>query len=66
MLQAAGCTRAMELDINPEWVSFNLFTHADDADPTVLTGTKLLPDMHRPPERFLGADSRDFVAILSR
>jgi hypothetical protein len=65
MLQAAGCVRAMELDINPQWVTFNLYTHPN-ADPTVLEGTKLLPDMHRPGERFLGADSRDFTAILIR
>jgi len=65
MLQAAGCVRAMELDINPEWVTFNLFTHPN-TDATALSGTKLLPDMHRPPERFLGADSRDFVAVLTR
>jgi len=65
MLQAAGCVRAMELDINPEWVTFNLFTHPD-ADTSVMTATKLLPDMRRPAERFLGPDSRDFVAVLTR
>jgi hypothetical protein len=65
MLQAAGCVRAMELDINPEWVTFNLFTH-QDPDATTLTASKLLPDMQRPAERFLGPDSRDFVAILAR
>jgi hypothetical protein len=64
MLQAAGCVRAMELDINPEWVTFNLFTHST-AD-GMLSGAKLLPDMNRPAERFLGADSRDFVAVLTR
>ena len=65
MLQAAGCVRAMELDINPEWVTFNLFTHPN-SDATALSGTKLLPDMHRPADRFLGPDSRDFVAVLAR
>jgi hypothetical protein len=54
----------MELDINPEWVTFNLFTHST-AD-GMLSGAKLLPDMNRPAERFLGADSRDFVAVLTR
>ena len=65
MLQAAGCVRAMELDINPEWVTFNLFTHPNADAPTV-SATKLLPDMRRPAERFLGDDSRDFVAVLTR
>jgi hypothetical protein len=65
MLQAAGCVRAMELDINPEWVTFNQFTHPN-ADASALSATKLLPDMHRPAERFLGTDSRDFVAVLTR
>lgn len=65
MLQAAGCVRAMELDINPEWVTFNLFTHPH-AGSTTVSATKLLPDMRRPAERFLGPDSRDFVAVLAR
>jgi hypothetical protein len=64
MLVRAGVVRAMELDINPNWVTFNLFAHPDPADPAATTGAKLLPDMHRPPERFLGPDSRDFTAIL--
>jgi hypothetical protein len=66
MLVAAGCTRAMELDINPEWVTFNLFSQGDAADPTALAGSKLLPDMYRTADRFLGADSRDFTAVLVR
>ena len=66
MLVAAGCVRAMELDINPEWVTFNLFSKGDAPDPNSLVGTKLLPDMYRTADRFLGADSRDFVAVLVR
>ena len=65
MLQAAGCVRAMELDINPEWVTFNLYAHPD-ADPGAVSAAKLLPDMRRSAERFLGPDSRDFVAVLTR
>lgn len=65
LLQAAGCVRAMELDINPEWVTFNLFTHPS-SDPTAIDATKLLPDMNRSAQRFLGPDSRDFIAVESR
>lgn len=64
MLVRAGVVRAMELDINPNWVTFNLFSHPDPTDPAAMTGAKLLPDMRRTPERYLGPDSRDFTAIL--
>jgi hypothetical protein len=64
MLVRAGVVRAMELDINPNWVTFNLFSHPDPADPTATTGAKLLPDMRRTADRYLGPDSRDFTAIL--
>ena len=66
LFRDAGCVRAMELDINPEWVTFNLYQHSDPSDPTALSGTKLLPDMRRSADRYLGPDSRDFVAVLSR
>ena len=34
-LQRAGAVRAMALDINPEWVTFNFYSHPDPADPSV-------------------------------
>ena len=64
MLVRAGVVRAMELDINPNWVTFNLFSHPDPSNPSTTTGTKLLPDMRRTPSRYLGPDSRDFTAVL--
>lgn len=64
MLVRAGAVRAMELDINPNWVTFNLFSHPDPNDPSTVTGAKLLPDMRRTPSRYLGPDSRDFTAVL--
>jgi hypothetical protein len=64
MLVRAGCVRAMELDINPNWVSYNLFTHPDPTRPDKISAQKLLPDMTRPATRFLGPDSRDFTAVL--
>ena len=66
MLLRAGCTRAMELDINPEWVTYNLYTHPDTAHPDDIVGRKLLPDMSRPANRYLGPDARDFTAVLLR
>jgi hypothetical protein len=65
MFVAAGCVRAMELDINPEWVTFNIFDHPDPADPAAIQPSKLLPDMQRPAARFLGDDSRDFIAVFA-
>jgi hypothetical protein len=62
-LQRAGAIRAMTLDINPEWVTFNFFEHPDPADPTVVTGVKLYPEMQRPADRYLGTESRDFFTI---
>ena len=57
LLDGAGCVRAMELDINPQWTSFVLFTGAQPAN--------LLPDMQNSPRRYDTASSRDFV-VLSR
>lgn len=66
LLARAGAVRAMELDINPEWVTFNVYAHPDPANPASIDARKLLPDMQRPATRYLGADSRDFIAIFSR
>lgn len=63
-LQRAGAVRAMSLDINPEWVTFNFYEHSP-ADPTVVSGVKLYPQMQRPADRYLGPtrESRDFFLI---
>jgi hypothetical protein len=66
LLTRAGAVRAMELDINPEWVTFNLYSHPDAANPAIIDATKVLPDMTRPAVRYLGADSRDFIAVFAR
>lgn len=67
-LQRAGAVRAMTLDINPEWVTFNIFSHTAAGDPSVVTGTKLYPQMQRPADRYLGPtrESRDFVEVSVR
>ncbi len=65
-LQRSGAVRAMSLDINPEWVTFNFFTHPSAPDrATAAVGTKLYPEMQRPSTRYLGptAESRDFFTV---
>jgi Phosphodiester glycosidase len=61
ILQHAGAVRAMELDINSEWVTFNFFGGRG------ATGAqKLLPDMTRDATRYLTPDDRDFFAVYAR
>ncbi|MHB1534482.1 MAG: phosphodiester glycosidase family protein [Acidimicrobiales bacterium] len=64
-LQRAGAVRAMTLDINPEWVTFNFYGHPNPANPAQLQPTKLYPQMQRPATRYLGPtnESRDFFTL---
>jgi hypothetical protein len=64
-LQRAGAVRAMTLDINPEWVTFNFYSHAP-SHPLDVTGTKLYPEMQRSADRYLPPvwESRDFFEVL--
>ena len=57
----AGAVRAMELDINSYWISFNTY-----AAPGGLMPSKLLGEIERPAERYLTPDDRDFFAVYSR
>lgn len=66
LLVRAGAVRAMELDINPDWVSCFVFNHPDPARPATVEGVKLIDAMHRPGNRYLVAGSRDFVMLSSR
>ena len=63
LLIAAGATRAMEYDINPQWVLFASFTNGPGPVPTTV-GAKLLPTMNYPPDHFLYPDWREFVAMF--
>jgi hypothetical protein len=58
ILRRAGAVRAIELDINEDWTSFITYRHPGAADPV-----NLLPEMLRPPERYLTPDERDFFAV---
>jgi hypothetical protein len=61
ILQRAGAVRAMELDINYDWATFNFYGTFSAGDPT-----KLLPGMSRPATRYLSPDDRDFFAVYAR
>jgi hypothetical protein len=61
ILQRAGAVRAMELDINYEWTTFNFFGARNAAG-----ATKLLPGMSRNATRYLTPDDRDFFAVYAR
>jgi len=62
VLRAAGAVRAMELDINSYWVSFDTFL--PEANGPV--ATKLLPNMARSANRYLVPGTRYFVAMFAR
>ncbi len=57
----AGAVRAMELDINSYWISFNAYALPGARDPF-----KLLEETERPAERYLTPDDRDFFAVYQR
>ena len=67
LLIAADAIRAMELDINPEWVSFATFTHAGGIAGTgIISGANLLAGMYLAPGHYLQPYSRDFFAVFAR
>jgi hypothetical protein len=59
VLIQAGAVRAMELDINPQWVSFSYYTGP-------ASGTDLVPGMVYGPSHWLSGSSRDFIAVFTR
>ncbi|MHB8466156.1 MAG: hypothetical protein ACYDH6_13685 [Acidimicrobiales bacterium] len=61
VLVAVGAQRAMELDINPQWV---FFAHYTGGLPPI--GTKLLASMNYAPAHVLNPSWRDFVAVFTR
>jgi hypothetical protein len=65
LLERAGAVRAMELDINADWVSAFTFDQTDPANPAAVHGVKLLPDMQRGDDRYLVPGERDFFALLA-
>jgi hypothetical protein len=59
MIQA-GAIRAMELDINPQWVSFSYYYSESGAGSTLLAG------MNFGPNHWLTGSQRDFITIFTR
>ncbi len=65
LLQRAGAVRAMELDINTDWVTAYTYSSPPFTDPTQVTGTKLIPEMTRGGDRYLVPGERDFFAFFA-
>jgi hypothetical protein len=63
LLRRAGAVTAMELDINPAWMSYEYYLHDHRANPTPVN---LLPDQQQPPDRYYFPNSRDFTAVYAR
>jgi hypothetical protein len=64
LLQRAGCVTAMELDINPDWMSFMYYlakNHPANPKPVNLLSTQV-----QPPNRYYYISNRDFTAVFSR
>jgi Phosphodiester glycosidase len=63
LLQRAGAVTAMQLDINPDWMSFMYYKHDQRANPVAVN---LLPDQIQPPDRYYYPANRDFTAVYAR
>ena len=63
MLQRAGAIRGMQLDINQEWVQLNTYTLGANG---AVHGRRLLHGMQHTGDRWLSADTRDFIAVFVR
>jgi hypothetical protein len=66
LMQRAGCQRAMELDINSSWTTFNFYAPVEAGNPASVLGTKMLADQRKPGDRYLAPDARDFIAVFQR
>jgi hypothetical protein len=63
-LLAAHVTRAVELDINPEWVAAYLYGHRGGKGP--LAPVPIVPGQQGVPGQFLAPYSRDFFTVVPR
>jgi len=64
LLHEAGAVEALQLDINPEWTSFEYYKtdgHASDPKPV-----DVLPTQQAPASRYYSVFSRDFTAVYAR
>jgi len=64
LLQRAGAVEAMQLDINPTWMSYMYYRPTSrPADPAPVN---LLPTQQEPADRYYSINSRDFTAVFAR
>jgi len=64
LLKRAGAVEAMQLDINPEWMSFDYYQakgHPSDPAPR-----PLLPSQQGSAYRYYSVYSRDFTVVYAR
>ncbi len=64
VLLGAGAVRAVELDINPEWVAAYLYDHHNGHRPP--TAVPIVPGQPGVPGQFLTPYSRDFLTVRTR
>jgi len=64
LLKRAGCQTGMELDINPDWMSFMYYLAKNH--PGNPTPVNLLPTQIQPADRYYFPASRDFTAVFAR
>jgi hypothetical protein len=64
LLQRAGAVEALQLDINPEWMSYDYYQA--DGHPSDPTPVMLMPDQQATPYRYYSVYSRDFTAVYAR
>jgi Phosphodiester glycosidase len=64
LLRRAGAVTAMQLDINPAWMSFMYYLPGHrPGDPRPVN---LLPTQQEPPDRYYSVNGRDFTAVYAR
>ena len=64
-LQSAGAVRAMEMDINTDWVSAFTYAPNTTVPGNPIEGVKLLPNMTHDGSQYLQTNSRDFFAFTA-
>jgi Phosphodiester glycosidase len=64
LLQRAGAVEALQLDINPYWMSFEYYKA--DGHPSDPTPTNLLVSQQQTAYRYYSVYSRDFTAVYAR
>jgi hypothetical protein len=65
VLTRAGAVRAMELDINTDWVDYFYFDPPAREAAGPANATKLLPGMVSSTKRYFEPSSRDFIAMFA-